>query len=350
MGKAQRNLPSCGSSQSGNRCDSTASTARSGWLERRVKALGRSLGGRLGSGMGALLGRDRTIRLVGQAVRSLLHPFDLTVMESASLWETGENDLLLVRRLRDSSLRMLLDPRDHVVSQGILRQGDWEPHVMEAMREFLRPGASFVDIGANLGYYSLRVAHEHVDASVHAFEPFPANFQILQGSIRLNGLEGRIRAYPVACSDEDRTVWIAGADWTSGGKGILQGDQPDPTWPSMRVEARRLDAFAPNLKADLVKVDVEGHEPQVLRGMWQTIQRERPALITELGLEGLRLRGGGEGLQQMLAPLLSLGYAVDYLLPTERVPCGQDLERVARVCEETGGLGEALLRPSPANA
>jgi len=126
----------------------------------------------------------------------------------------------------------------------------------------------FLDVGANVGLYSLLFGAEG-GISVHAFEPAPTTFTELQRNIALNSSD-MIQAHQLAASDQRGQVSFGLVHELSGANSILDTTihDADTFTDRVKVEADRLDR-----RLDLggrkvcAKIDVEGHELQVLRGM-----------------------------------------------------------------------------------
>jgi FkbM family methyltransferase len=158
--------------------------------------------------------------------------------------------------------------------------GAWGRHWLESplaayMKQTLGPGSIFVDIGANLGIYSLYAARlVGNEGAVVAFEPEADIFESLVRSVRLNGCE-RVRCEPVALSDRNAegTLYVSfhgGANSLVGAAGRYKGEMP--------VTVRRLDDHADTLGIDLarialMKIDVEGEEARTVAGMLETLRR-----------------------------------------------------------------------------
>lgn len=151
-----------------------------------------------------------------------------------------------------------------------------EDDVVRIFRTFLRRDAIVLDIGANIGLYTA-VAGTSLGPSgrVYAFEGNPLAFGALQRTLWANELffESKAVAANLLVSDRcGRGTLHYPADNLVGGTmsaGLLQGETR-----TVEVEMTTIDAFLPpDLSVDLVKIDVEGHEPLVIRGMEQTIAR-----------------------------------------------------------------------------
>ncbi len=166
--------------------------------------------------------------------------------------------------LHRNGLALLLNHRNYVDRQ-IVFYGGYEREqidfLLASMRE--RGADLFVDIGANFGLYALSVAHAGVCDRVIAFEPDPRNFNQLSGNLYLNRLETAIEVQKLAVTDINGTVHMDLYAETSTGQSRVS----DST-SSVPVPAVRLDDF---LSLDgmkiFMKIDVEGHELNVVRGM-----------------------------------------------------------------------------------
>jgi FkbM family methyltransferase len=162
--------------------------------------------------------------------------------------------------------------------------GTNELPVQQAMVELLRAGDEFVDIGANVGFFSLLAARLVGPAGrVLALEALPENVLALEANVRRNRFD-QVMCRQVAVSDEVGEAELIVASHP-GGAALAQADRPPD--PSGRVMVRTVtvDALVDEaaIKSPrLVKVDVEGAEAAVLAGMARTLRRERPIVLVEL--------------------------------------------------------------------
>lgn len=148
-------------------------------------------------------------------------------------------------------------------------------------RRLLRPGQLVLDIGANVGYYTLLAAEGAGPAgSVHAFEPVKRTFDRLAQNVELNGFGNVVlsRLALTNCNGE-ASMWVA-PESSSGMSSLVAPD--DVTGASERVRTERLDDYcrrAEIQEVDIVKIDVEGEELQVLRGGEQVLRRSQHARV-----------------------------------------------------------------------
>jgi FkbM family methyltransferase len=137
------------------------------------------------------------------------------------------------------------------------------------LADALRPEV-FVDVGAHLGYYAVRMAKRC--ERVVAFEPNPISRAKLARNVALNGLDN-VSVLPYACGEGSyrARLWLAGSGSTLL-EGYVRGE-------SAEVEVVPLDEVVE--RADIVKIDVEGYDWQVLKGMERLIEEQRPTIIIE---------------------------------------------------------------------
>jgi FkbM family methyltransferase len=180
-------------------------------------------------------------------------------------------------------LWMQLDIRE-LVQETLLLEGIWEPKTTRYVCDSLAPRQVFLDVGANAGYFSL-LASRCVGESgmVLAVEPNPAMVKQLRQNTERNGLTN-IAIAEAACSDsvEVRDLYI-GNPYNTGNSSLSRDNL---TWTkSVKVTCTTVDLLVEKYglhHVDLVKIDVEGAELQVLRGMTAVLKRLRPRIIIEL--------------------------------------------------------------------
>ena len=183
------------------------------------------------------------------------------------------------------------------------------PRVHPAVLGFLRPGSVAVDVGANLGEWTLPLARAVGAAGrVLAIEPAPRSAAALEATLAANGLR---QAEIICCAigDHDGRVEFAVPVVTSAriDTGTARIGPAGTGHESVQVTLRSLDSLAAERsldRLDLLKIDVEGHERQVLDGAVGIIGRCRPVLVIETGHEG---EGGRSAIHRRLH---GLGYRI----------------------------------------
>lgn len=182
---------------------------------------------------------------------------------------------------------------DMVVSNRVRLSGLYDPQEIDVLLRLTMPGDALVDIGANVGSVTVPMAsHVGRDGLVYSFEPFRQIFQYLNANVAANGFEN-VYTFQTALSDGHAAplVTVPAPSLVSGQNvgmyGVFKQNTLETNPPTSRdkmedVTVRTLDSFHLP-RADVVKIDVEGHAPRVLAGGVRTLQRHRPILWFEHG-------------------------------------------------------------------
>ncbi|WP_374563664.1 FkbM family methyltransferase [Nitrosomonas sp.] len=163
---------------------------------------------------------------------------------------------------------LLVDDAD---SLGLIANGIFEPEETRSILNLIRPGDRFLDIGANVGYYTVLAAERVGSAGrVFAVEPDDANFAILDANTRVWQQEGRVEIYRQALSDTTGASQLFLNAYNSGMHRLYSSVVC--TGEAIPVSVIRGDdlQLAP---LDLIKIDIEGLEPRALRGLQKTLEK-----------------------------------------------------------------------------
>lgn len=209
-------------------------------------------------------------------------------------------------------LEVLIVPGQQI-SQAVFMSGMYEPGTTAVLRRLLREGDTFIDVGANVGLYTM-IASRCVGRSgrVYAFEPSKREFAHLRYHIDHNSLQN-VHAFQLALGSHDGTAVLHVADDVHAGLNTIEERfmYPDTNEAYREVvPVVRLDDFVRGHsipRVDVMKVDVEGAEARVVAGACDTITRDRPALILEI--TGAAQTPGHPGRTAIEALLESVGYS-----------------------------------------
>ncbi len=222
----------------------------------------------------------------------------------------------------------MLVPRQHVGHYLI----GYEPFTTALWLRSLRPGHKALDIGANIGYFSLLAARSVGQLGmVFAFEPAPSNFRLLQENVRLNELSNVIPMQEGVSDKSGRqTLFIATSP-------DIHSFRPHPLAiikSKLTVDCIAIDDFLGGDKIDVVKMDIEGAEVQALEGMCETIQTSRD-LTLFIELNPKCLKQFGYEATDLIASLCDLGFRVGLIdeIREEIVPLTSSL--LAAVYEDS---------------
>lgn len=214
-------------------------------------------------------------------------------------------DAFLASRLSQRQIvihghKMVLDKND---SLRLSINREFEPHETKLFLEQLRAGDVVLDIGANIGYYTLLAARKvGTDGCVYAFEPDPTNFSLLKQNVELNGY-GNVVLVNKAVGETSEDLKLYLSDVNAGDHRTYASEvgRPAITIPCTSID----DYFrGQDRKADFIKMDIQGSECRALRGMQETLERcEQVKLTVEFWPYGL-VRAGDS--PQELIRLLEL--------------------------------------------
>jgi FkbM family methyltransferase len=215
----------------------------------------------------------------------------LTMLRLISWYARCLINRTVVATLHRWHVQMALPAKWHGVGKLIFTFGEsYEPELIY-LEKLLDRGKVFVDVGANLGIYSL-VASKIVGDSgrVVALEPSTQSFPVLQENIKRNRL-ANVSAFPLAASQKRGTARLY-----RGPNPAFNSLGRDPSWKEETedVVTDSLDAFLSQAginRVDLIKIDVQGAEELVLRGSINVLTSWRPAVIFEIYPEGTRPLG-----------------------------------------------------------
>lgn len=179
-------------------------------------------------------------------------------------------------------VEMMIDPSlDKGVELSLFETGTYEKGTIQLLEKYLEPGASFLDIGANIGLMSV-IASKIVGERgiVYAVEANPGTAVILQANIELNKCKN-IELLPIALSDKQgKALLFENWEVNRGGASLISQSDDQK---GIEVKMERLDdLFDEQTKIDLVKIDVEGFEPQVIRGGMNWFKKQLPVFIIEV--------------------------------------------------------------------
>jgi FkbM family methyltransferase len=220
-----------------------------------------------------------------------------------------------------SGSRMELNLADYV-DQHIYVHGVYEPVITRLAESILRPGDRFVDLGANIGYFTVLASRlVGPGGRVVAFEPVPAVRERLVRNLELNDCKN-VELHAEAASDSTGTAQIHVGPAAHSGISSLR--TLDESAAALSVPTIRLEEV-PALQAPprLVKIDVEGAELRVVRGLgrlWESWGNSFPDFLVEFSQS--YLRGLGDSAEELFAEFQQRGYRHyqiewDRLIPVE---------------------------------
>lgn len=226
---------------------------------------------------------------------------------------------------------------DQVILPYMRSTGTWEPDEGRLLRSLLRPGSRFLDVGANVGYFSALAAKAAPGGTVDAVEPEPRSVSLLR--LNLWALAPHAQVWPLGLGAQRGVVGLQ-----------VESSNPGNTSVSTRsVGANRLAAIArgdelfEGRSFDVIKIDVQGHELEVVQGLCDTLGRARDvALVVEYFPGALQERGMSPLEPLRLYRSLGLHRVADVAGKLRRL----EDEELVTLCQSSGknGFVNLLLR------
>lgn len=229
------------------------------------RLLSRAFGGR---GIGKIPG----VVPVYDLLYSRLKPVGLTVVES-------------------DGHRILVDPRDTAIARHFLLRAGYEQEEKEIFKRIVEPGMVVVDVGANIGDYTLLAARGVGPTGlVYAVEPEPHNFSLLTRNVAENGY-ANVRCLNMALAGEAGRLTLHVDPANYGGSSLIASNVPG-TAKAVDVETDTLDHMLatnrPPRPVGLIKMDAQGAEAGIMEGALRTLEIPDLCLILEFWPYGLR--------------------------------------------------------------
>ena len=194
--------------------------------------------------------------------------------------------------IQTEDFTIYVDPNDLDIGQPIAKQRMYEPHITTTLKELLKGDDVFVDLGANMGWFTLMAASMLHQGKVIAVEPNSRNVQLLYRSVIANQFRN-VTIFPYAVTDTTALLQLDYAV-SNGYVSSLEGSMTSDEYEY--VQGVRLDdLLEEEPKIDVIKMDIEGHEPRALQGMRAVIQQHRPILLSEFSPADLRKSSGQSG-------------------------------------------------------
>jgi len=214
-----------------------------------------------------------------------------------------------VRTARIFGYRMDLDLADWI--QRNMYLGSYEQPQTSRILSHLRPGMTFVDVGANVGYYSAMASSIVGAGRVISYEPNPYSFERLSGWVQANQARN-ITPVCVALGGEEGTLTTHFAETDNHTASLVPGLLPSETRETTVVTVKTLDAEAEPLAIrhiDVMKIDVDGYESEVFKGCSRLLEENRiGAILCEFSVHWLAARGNSKPRWESTISKLVWGY------------------------------------------
>jgi FkbM family methyltransferase len=205
------------------------------------------------------------------------------ILEKTNIRKIEVEDGRVIMTSRDRGVRIECPPGDYRVTPiEILNFLDYEKHDSAMIERLFEDGDVFLDVGANMGWYSINISLARRDAQIHCFEPIGKTYEYLVRNIALNSL-GNVIPHAVALSDYSGVSDFYYYEEGSGNASAVNVSERQDA-QVVRCAVRTLDDFVTEnkLRVSFIKCDVEGAELLVYKGGLKTLNEQRPIVFSEI--------------------------------------------------------------------
>ncbi len=208
--------------------------------------------------------------------------------------------------------KMLLDLNDRWgVSKYLLKHGDYDPVLLQIAIKIIPRKARVLDVGGNIGFWSVFLGKVCGCEKVWAYEPAPQNVALLKQNLALNGLADIVEVSPCALGETKRSSQLFISTENAGDHQLYESAEKRD---AIDIKVEAFDETHPGERVDFIKIDTQGYEPYVLRGLLKTLAHNQDVkIITEFWPHGIR--GAGSDPEALLKQLSELGFKFWAVVP-----------------------------------
>ena len=218
---------------------------------------------------------------------------------------------------------LYVQEHDWDIGENLIETKLYEPHVTSFLKEHLQEGMTFVDVGANVGFFTLTAATKvGKSGKVVAVECNPLNVELIYMSLHRNGID-HVTVYPFAVGDAQKLMSFSWG-FSNGFVDELAKDDDE----AFIVQAVTLDSLLKNeIRVDVVKMDIEGSEAKAWQGMQETIAKHHPVFLMEFFPALLERVSGVKG-DEFLNDVFACGYSAGVLRREQEMVTTQSTSEV----------------------
>lgn len=225
-------------------------------------------------------------------------------------WKRQNGSSLAVRKILDQ--QMIVDLDDEGISRKLFFKGIHEPLSTAQYMKEIKPGMTIVEVGSNIGYYAIlgaKIVGE--TGKVFAFEPNPDNYHLLKMNIALNGWENLFETFPygVGAENGSSTFYMMNKGNTSSF--IQRNDSTINIEKELTVKMVCLDDFFEDQTGiDYFRMDVEGYELEVIKGMENILKSDKKPRGAFIEVHSALLNKMGSSARKFVDMMQDYGYRV----------------------------------------
>lgn len=264
-----------------------------------------------------------------------LHKFLYKIMEPQGIIQIIVNDH-----------KMFVNTQDKVIVPSLIIYGVWEKFETDLFYKIVKPGDVVVDVGANIGYYTLIAAGlVGKEGKVYAFEPEPSNYKLLTKNVGINSFRN-VTAIQKAISDDNGKIRLYLDKVNLGAPSFSEENIFIERGSYVDVETISLDEFFENRKKEekfnFIKIDAEGAEGLIVNGAKNILQENNPKILMEFWPYGQKNIGTDP--MKLLNTLMDYGYGMRLVDDEKQSLINIEVDEILNICEQTeNGMGHVNL-------
>ena len=212
--------------------------------------------------------------------------------------------------------KLSVNPKDPGISSELLLFKTHEPITTKLISRTLKKGITCLDIGGNLGYYTLLESKIVGNkGKVIVIEPSPENFRYLQKNLKLQDTSN-VEAYNFAAGDKNGYTRFLIYEQSNGCMTIPEGEEAQFPGDVIKVPSKKIDSFLEEIqvnKIDFIRMDVEGYEYHIFQGMKNTLEKFKPAIQIEIHKNLM----GKQKTKEFFKNLQNYGYEISSYIPRD---------------------------------
>jgi len=208
-------------------------------------------------------------------------------LKSTDIASIEISDDKVIMTSRKASVKMLCDKDDERMTPiETLNFNEYETDELNFMVNYIRGNFNkeftFLDVGGNVGWYSIHLAKEFPEINIHTFEPIPKTFSYLKNNIEMNQVKNvHLNNFGFAEKEKDMTFYYCKEGSGNASLSNLSGSEEAE---KINTRVYRVDDYVKKnkLQVNFIKCDVEGAELFVFKGAALTLKKQKPVVLTEM--------------------------------------------------------------------
>lgn len=213
-------------------------------------------------------------------------------------------------KLKVNNYYMLVREDDKGISEDLILRGIREPAATRYFLNDMEDGMTFLEVGANIGYYTLLELKNSKNSKVIAFEPNPYNVEILKKNIEINGFGSRrIKIEELGVGDKNENMKFYIYEYSNASSMIKRDGMKE----EITVKVIRLDDYITE-KIDYLRMDTEGFEMNIIKGMKNILSGDLAPRKMFIEVHPKEISANGASIDEFLSLIKSYGYRLKKMI------------------------------------